>query len=37
MFCHDFEKNGLGYILGCFFTTSSGHPGVRVDVDVTIT
>jgi hypothetical protein len=23
-------KNGLGYILGDFFTDSSGHPGSRV-------
>jgi hypothetical protein len=25
-FCIDFDKNGLGYILGDFFANSSGHP-----------
>jgi hypothetical protein len=30
----NFDKNGLGYILGDFFTNSSGHPGV--DVMITI-
>jgi hypothetical protein len=24
--CINFDKNGLGYILGDFFTSSSGHP-----------
>jgi hypothetical protein len=23
---HQFNKNGLGYILGDFFSNSSGHP-----------
>jgi hypothetical protein len=27
MYLHNFDKNGLGYILGDFFTNSSGHPG----------
>jgi hypothetical protein len=26
---HQFNKNGLGYILGDFFSNSSGHPGLR--------
>jgi hypothetical protein len=30
--CIDYEKNGLGYILGDFFTTSSGHPGSKHQV-----
>jgi hypothetical protein len=25
--CINFDKKGLGYILGDFFTNSSGHPG----------
>jgi hypothetical protein len=25
--CINFDKSGLGYILGDFFTNSSGHPG----------
>jgi hypothetical protein len=26
MVCIQFDKNGLGYILGDYFTNSSGHP-----------
>jgi hypothetical protein len=26
MFCIDLDKYGLGYILGYFYTNSSGHP-----------
>jgi hypothetical protein len=29
-FSRIFEKNGLGYILGDFFTNSSGHPDVEL-------
>jgi hypothetical protein len=27
--CINFDKNGLGYILGDFFANSSGHPVQR--------
>jgi hypothetical protein len=29
----DLNKNGLGYILGDFFTNSSGHTGCRRDIE----
>jgi hypothetical protein len=29
MLCVNFDKNGLGYILGDYFRNSSGHPGLR--------
>jgi hypothetical protein len=29
-------KNGLGYILGDFFTNSSGHPGLRSNVELLV-
>jgi hypothetical protein len=32
----NFTKNGLGYVLGDFFTNSSGHPGRKVSCVVDI-
>jgi hypothetical protein len=29
----NFHRNGLGYILGDFFTDTSGHPGNRMAKD----
>jgi hypothetical protein len=31
MFVLILRKNGLGYILGDFFTNTSGHPGGELD------
>jgi hypothetical protein len=33
--CNNFDKYGLGYILGDFFTNPSGHPGGRRHSDFT--
>jgi hypothetical protein len=34
--CTNFDENGLSYILGDFFTNSSGHPGLTTIVFIIV-